>query len=117
MIAYTVEGRLAKAIAVAAIFDKPGGLRLRRARLPGPRRAAGADRRTWSRMRGPHDEAEAAQHDEQIERAPTDLMLGGKLVWRAGAPPCGCCKDIDEHLASIRSRSCAPGLTAPWRPS
>lgn len=97
MIAYAVEGRLAKAIAVAAIFENPAivgwGARgcLGRAVPPEPTVYVVEDAR-------PADEAEATVHDQQLERGADDLILAGKLVWRAGAPPCGCCKDIDAAL-------------------
>jgi hypothetical protein len=97
MIAYAVEGRLEKVIAVAAVFNDPaihgwgGRGSLGRAIPPEPTVVVIEDVL-------PADSAEAEQHVRQMERGVDDLLLAGKSVLRAGPPPCGCCKDVDAAL-------------------
>jgi hypothetical protein len=98
MIAYMVEGRLAKAIAIAALFDDPaiygwGGRGSLGAHAPAELTVVVIEDAR------PADEAEVAAHDLQMERGCDRLILAGKLVRRTGGPPCGCCKDVDEALA------------------
>ena len=98
MLGYMTEGRLAKVIAVAAVFSDPavygGGARgcLGMCVPPEPTIVLIEDAR-------PEDATEGAAHDQAMERAADRLLLAGKIVKRAGGPPCNDgCKDIDEAL-------------------
>jgi Protein of unknown function (DUF3631) len=97
LVAYLVEGRLAKVIAVAALFDSPaiygGGARgcLGCCVPPEPTVVIVEDAR-------PNGPDEAAKHDRDLERAVDRLILAGRMVQRTGGPPCGCCKDVDQAL-------------------
>jgi hypothetical protein len=99
LIAYLVESRLVKPIALAAILDDPaaviygGGARncLGICVPPEPTIVIVEDAR-------PQEEEQAAAHDRDMERAGDRLLLANKIAKRTGGPPCGCCKDIDEAL-------------------
>ena len=97
MICYASEGRLAKPLAVAALIADPaiigwGGLHgLGRCLPPEPTVVVVEDA-------PPADPTKASLHDLAMARGCDRLIAGGRLVLRAGGPPCGCCKDLDEAL-------------------
>ena len=98
MICYAVEGRLAKAVAIAAVFDDPaiygwgGRAFLGHAVPPEPTVVVIEDAR-------PSDPADAERHDAAYERGCDRLLEAGKTVMRAGPPPEGH-KDIDGALTA-----------------
>jgi Protein of unknown function (DUF3631) len=96
MVGYLAEGRLAKVIAVAAVFQDPAiygaGGRPSLGAVPPPEASVVlvADQR-------PTDPEQAEQHDRDYERACDRLLLAGRLV-RLAEMGCACCKDIDQAL-------------------
>jgi uncharacterized protein DUF3631 len=98
LVAYMAEGRLLKPAAIAAVIGNPavygfGGINgLGRCLPPEPTVIVVEDAR-------PADPAAAERHDAAMIAGCDRLVLGGKVVLRAGPPPCGGhCKDADEAL-------------------
>ena len=100
MICYACEGRLAKPLAIAALIDNPavigwGGLHgLGRCLPPEPTVVVVEDA-------PPADPTKTAMHALAMARGCDRLIAGGRIVLRAGGPPCECCKDVDAALHKI----------------
>jgi Protein of unknown function (DUF3631) len=96
MIAYMAEGRLCKALAVAAVVDGPaaygwgGRPSLGRAIPPEPSIVVIEDA-------PPGDPTEAERHAADYDRGCDRLALAGKMVSRATLG-CDCCKDLDQAI-------------------
>jgi Protein of unknown function (DUF3631) len=111
MICYACEGRLVKPLAVAALIGNPavvgwGGLHgLGRCLPPEPTVVVVEDAL-------PADPTKASLHDLAMTRGCDRLIAGGRIVLRAGGPPCGCCKDIDEALGKHPADDLRAWITA-----